>query len=344
MLLSLLILALPGQSASERPHKPITLSSTGGFTIGGRTIPAPSNPNLTLSCDHGYMEYFLPLRPRKTSLVMWHSSSTQVWQNTWSGGPGFKDLFLQRDYPVYLWDGPHVGRANWPCSPTLNLPTSTDATNFLAWNFGPSYKEWWPDVRFPTHDAAAWHQATSARYIEYETKANVDLHARAAATAADSGSAGTNIVYLTNSAAGLRAQLAATLSATTNIKAIVAYESIGFVYPDSANVTAGVGGFGPYVVSGAQFRKLAAVPAVLFVWGDHRGEGFGSLAESRRVAGLINEVGGNARVVKLGEVGVRGATHVPFADLGNEDVAELLEGFLEGEGLDGYVDGEGEGE
>lgn len=338
MLLSFLTLALTGHSASERPHKPITLSSTGGFQIGGRTISAPSNPNLTLSCDHGYMEYFLPVHPRRTSLVMWHSSSTQVWQNTWAGGPGFKDLFLRRDYPVYLWDGPRVGRANWACEPTQYTPAYMDTANFVAWNFGPRYKEWWAGVRFPTGDEEAWHQATSARYVEYDTQANVELHARAAAVAADSGRAGANIVYLTNSAGGLRAQLAATLASAGNIKGIVTYESIGYVFPDTANVTAGTGGFGPYVVPVEQFRKLAKVPAIQFVWGDHRAENFSSVVESRRVAALINQYGGNARVLKLGDVGVKGATHIPFADLHNEDVADLLDRFLERNGLDEYAD------
>ncbi|KAF9732274.1 hypothetical protein PMIN02_009763 [Paraphaeosphaeria minitans] len=340
MLRPLLALALTGHSATATPHKPITLSSTGGFQTGGRTISAPFNPNLTLSCDHGYMEYFLPAHPRKTSLVMWHSSSTQVWQNTWSGGPGFKDLFLRRDYPVYLWDGPRVGRANWACEPTAYTPAYTDTSNFVAWNFGPRYKQWWDDVRFPTDDDAAWAQATSARYVEYDTRANVELHARAAATAADSGRAGRHIVYLTNSAGGLRAQLAAALASSTNIKGIVAYESIGYVYPDNINVTAGKGGFGPYVVPVEAFERLARVPGIQFVWGDHRAENYSFVAESRRVAGLINRLGGNARVVKLGEVGVRGATHIPFADLHNEDVADLLDGFLEDNGLDGYADGD----
>ncbi|KAI0844971.1 hypothetical protein F5Y00DRAFT_266064 [Daldinia vernicosa] len=39
---------------------------------------------------------------------MWHSSTTQVWQNRWGGGEGYKDMFLRRGYPVYLWDGPRV--------------------------------------------------------------------------------------------------------------------------------------------------------------------------------------------------------------------------------------------
>lgn len=340
MLLSL-VLVFVGQAVSARPPKPIVLSSSGGFQIGGKIIHNPVAPNLTLSCDHGYMEYFLPYRPRKTSLVMWHSSSTQVWQNRWDGGPGFKDMFLRREYPVYLWDGPRVGRANWACEPTAYVPSYMDTANFVAWNLGPRYKQWWPDVQFPTSSDAAWQQATSARYVEYDTKANVALHADAAAIAADSGRVGDSIVYLTNSAGGLRAQLTATLSNTSHIKGIVTYESIGYVFPDNLNMTAGQGGFGPYIVPLEAFKKLAKIPAIQFVWGDHRAENFTSVQESRKVAALINSYGGNARVLKLGDdAGLKGSTHIPFADMDNEEVAGLLDEFLEKNGLDGYVDEE----
>jgi hypothetical protein len=63
------------------------------------------------------------------------------------------------------------------------------------------------------------------------------LHAKTAAFAADSGSLGDGIVYVTNSAAGLRAQMTAILSNSTNIKGIVAYESIGYAFPASFNIT-----------------------------------------------------------------------------------------------------------
>lgn len=123
------------------------------------------------------IRYFLPLTPRRTSLLMWHSSSTQVFQNRWDGGPGYKDLFLSRNYPVYLWDGPRVGRANWACVPITYTPAYRDQGNFVAWNFGPRYGEWWGDVQFPRDvKGEAWRQATSARYDEFDTDENVWLH------------------------------------------------------------------------------------------------------------------------------------------------------------------------
>ncbi|KAH7117603.1 hypothetical protein B0J11DRAFT_88449 [Dendryphion nanum] len=339
------VVALLGYIATSeenvRPRKPITLERSGGFQIGGKIVQNPRNPNQTLSCDHGYIEYFIPWRPRTTSIVMWHSSSAQVWQNRWDGGEGYKDMFLRRDYPVYLWDGPRVGRANWACEPTTYSPSYQDQANFGAWNFGPRYKTWWPDVQFPTRDEAAWQQATSARYVEYDTKANVDLQSDAAAIAADSGRIGKNIVYLTNSAGGLRAMLTTTKANTTNIKGIVTYESIGYVFPDNINITAGTGGFGPFIVPLERFKRLAKVPSIQFVWGDHRPENHTSVVESRQVAKLINLYGGNAKVVKLGEVpGLKGSTHIPFADLSNAKLAKLLDEFLEDAGLDEYEDGD----
>ncbi|KAK3352884.1 hypothetical protein B0T25DRAFT_195856 [Lasiosphaeria hispida] len=337
--------AFPSANAANLPRqgikpKPIVLDRSGGFQIGGSIINAPGNPNRTLSCDHGYVEYFIPWTPRQTSLVMWHSSSTQVFQNRWDGGPGFKDMFLRRDYPVYLWDGPRVGRANWACQNQTYVPGYGDQSNFVSWNFGPSYMKWWPDVQFPTHDGAAWQQATSARYQEFNTYANVLLHAHAAAVAADSGRLGDSIVYLTNSAAGLRAQLTAVRSNVTNIKGIVAYESMGFVFPDNVNVTQSTfGGYGPVVVPLDDFKKLAQVAAIQFVWGDHRGPNDSWVQQSRQCAALINAYGGNAEVLMLGDdAGLKGSTHIPFADMDNAEVAVLLDQFLARYSLDGYAD------
>lgn len=120
MMLSVVLTAILGIApalADGLKKSPIVLDESGGFSIGGKVLSNPQNPNQTLSCDHGYVEYFIPWKPRKTSLVMWHSSSTQSFQNRWDGGEGYKDIFLRRDYPVYLWEGPYIGRANWGCKP-----------------------------------------------------------------------------------------------------------------------------------------------------------------------------------------------------------------------------------
>jgi len=335
----------------ETRMKPIVLSSSGGFAVGGSVIANPNNATQTLSCDHGYMEYFLPWTRRKASLVMWHSSGTQAFQNRFDGGEGYKDMFLRKDYPVYLWEGPRIGRANWPCVSTTYTPAYLDPTNFWAWNFGPTFKQWWPDTQFPKDDDEAWNQATRARIPEYDTEENVVLHAQSAAIAADSGKVGSDIVYVTNSAAGFRAMLATTLSNSTNIRAIVAYECIGSVFPEGTTgipATDGtpIGYYGPRFVSEHDFQKLARLAAVQFVWGDHRGaDGTGNpltqyLAVTRYLAETINRYGGNAEVLLLGDdAGLKGSSHLPFADMDNAKIGALLEELLRKNGLDGYAHG-----
>jgi hypothetical protein len=116
---TVLLFAAPGHAAfaGDAAKPPIVLESTGAYEVGGKVITNPADPGQTLSCDHGYVEYFIPAKRRSVGLIMWHSSSTKVWENRWDGGEGYKSIFLRKGYPVYLWDGPRVGRANWSCEP-----------------------------------------------------------------------------------------------------------------------------------------------------------------------------------------------------------------------------------
>ena len=152
----------------------------GSFRAGGKVLTDPANSGKTLSCDHGHVDYTIPHNPRAVGLFMWHSSSTAVWQNRWDGGEGYQSIFLRRGYPVYLWDGPRVGRGNWSCAPIAYTPSYRDQENFAAWRFGASYPNWFSGVQFPTTDAAAWEQATRARYDEFDTLPNALLEAEAA--------------------------------------------------------------------------------------------------------------------------------------------------------------------
>jgi hypothetical protein len=347
LLVSMTACAKEADGAGSAQERPIVLAKSGGFVIGGRTIQNPQDPGQHLSCDHGYVEYFLPANPRRTSLVMWHSSSAQVWQNRWDGGEGYKDMFLRRDYPVYLWDGPRVGRANWSCEPITSSNRYRDEANFTSWNFGPSYRNWWPDVQFPVNDQRSWENATASRYEEFDFLKNIHLETDAAAVAADSGQLGSSIVYLTNSAGGLRAMVTTTKATKGNIAGIVTYESIGYVFPigdpESPVPCTDMGGcgFGPVGVPLEDFRKLAKLKSVQFVWGDHRSgpdaRNAAYVEQSRLCAKLINKYGGHAEVLMLGDdAGLKGSTHIPFADMDNSKVAALLDAFLKKAKLDDY--------
>jgi hypothetical protein len=73
------------------------------------------------------------------------------------------------------------------------------------------------------------------------------------------------------------------------------------------------------------------------VWGDNV-ETSPNYAErlkhSRLFVETINKYGGKAQVLMLPDAGLQGNTHIPFADMNNVAVAELLSKFLAENGLD----------
>ena len=217
------------------PKPPIILESTGAYEVGGKVITKPGDPSQTLSCDHGYVEYFIPVKRRSVGLIMWHSSSTKVWENRWDGGEGYKSIFLRKGYPVYLWDGPRVGRANWSCEPITYTPAYFDHRNFAAWRFGLTYPNWHPGLQFPAADQEAWDQATRARYDEFDTLENALLQAETGGQAIDKIGP---VVAVTNSAGGWRALLSALKAKSDHMKGIVAYETPGFVFPEGEGARA----------------------------------------------------------------------------------------------------------
>lgn len=315
----------------------IVIEKTGSFSVGGEVLGEPETSSL--SCDHGYVEYFIPHKPREVSLLMWHSSSTAVWENRWDGEEGYKGIFLRRGYPVYLWDGPRVGRANWSCAPITYTPgIGRDQGNFGAWRFG-IWPNWFAGVQFPdTHlepwNNDAWNQATRARYNEFDTLENVQLQTDAGAQAVDKIGP---VVILTNSAGGFRALLTAIKSETDNVKGIVAYENPGFIFPEGEGPPAGSGGFGPIKVPLEEFMKLTEFP-IQMVWGDNVDQSAfwqSSFELSQQFVDIVNAHGGNASMLVLPVAGLEGNTHIPMADLNNEEVADLLSLFLEENGLDG---------
>jgi hypothetical protein len=188
-------------------------------------------------------------------------------------------------------------------------------------------------VQFPTNDAKAWEQATRARYDEFDTVKNAQLETDAAAEAIDQIGPS---VLVTNSAGGWRALLAALKTKTDNVKAIVAYENPGFVFPQGQGPQLEAGPFGPVYVPLSEFKKLTAFP-IQFVWGDNIDKSpfwTKSFEYCQQFVDLINANGGHAEILRLPSVGLTGNTHIPFADLNNVAVADQLSAFLQRTRLD----------
>ena len=318
------------QGQRQNTAAPITIQKQGSFAVGG-TILGDTDAR-SLHCDHGYVDYQIPVNPRRINLVMWHSAAATAWLNRWDGGEGYQSIFLRRGYPVYIWDGPHVGRANWGCTAHTYEPrVGQDQGNFVAWRFGEKYPNWFDGVQFPTKNAEAWNQASRARYLEFDTIENAQLQSDAAAKLMDRIGPS---VALTNSAGGMRALLAATK--TTNIAGIVMYENVGYLFPMGEGPGDPTTGFGPLDVPLDDFKKLTTIPLQI-VWGDNVDKSASytrSLNHSKLFIQTINKYGGKAQLLMLPDAGLKGNTHIPFADMNNVAVADLLSKFLAENGLD----------
>lgn len=89
-------------------------------------------------------------------------------------------------------------------------------------------------TQFPTSGPKLeeyWWNATGARYDDFDNAYNIEIDMDAATVAANSGRLGNQLVYLTNSAGGLRAMKMTAKTTKNNIAEIVTYESIGYVFP-----------------------------------------------------------------------------------------------------------------
>ncbi len=329
-LLAVAALACAVPLAAQDDGAPIAIGKQGSFAVGGRIVV--NDEGATQSCGHGYVEYQIPAYPRDNKLFFWHSSSPFVWQNNWEGDEGFQSLFLRRGYTTFLWDGPGVGRANWGCEEQSYSPSAgRDQQNFTSWRLGPDWLDWFDGIQFPTDNAFAINQAMRARYNEFDTMDAIRIEAEAAAEAFDQVD---GAIAVTSSAGGLRALLAATQS--DNVRAIIAYENPGYLFPEGEGPDGPDTPFGPLHVSEEEFARLLAIP-MQFVWGDNI-EGHAiwrsKLEECRQFVDLVNARGGKAEILLLPEVGLTGNTHMPFADLNHRDVARLMDDFLARHGLD----------
>jgi len=318
-----------GAAGPALPKGAIAIARQGSFEAGGRILGDPAKASL--ACDHGHVEYEIPVGAKKTALFLWHSSSAAVWQRRWDGGEGYQTKLLRAGYPTYVWDGPRVGRANWGCEDyTYHAQAGRDQGNFLAWRLGPEFGHFWPGEQFPVNDPNALEQANRARYDEFDTVKNAQLETDAAAKAMDRIGPS---VLLTNSAGGWRALL--TRLKSNNVKGIVAYENPGYVFPDTMEPKMKEGPYGPVYVSEAEFKKLTQIPIQL-VWGDHvqDSKDWRPLYDlSLKFAKAANDRGGHVEILRLSDAGLHGNSHIPFADMNNDQVAKLLFAWLKKHGF-----------
>ncbi|RWK53808.1 MAG: alpha/beta hydrolase [Mesorhizobium sp.] len=338
--------AMADQNGSSEP---LTIQEQGSFAVGGTVVETPgtynnNNPTAegqTFHGDHLYAFYQVPQNPKALPIVMLHGAyqSGRSWETTSDGREGFQTIFLRRGFPVYLVDQPRRGRAGNSTVAAALEPTPFDQLFFDQFRIG-KWPNYFDNVQFDRKPETLnqFFRSVTPNTGPYDAGVISD------AMAALFDKTGPGILF-SHSQAGGPGWLTAIKS--ENVRAIVALEpGSGFIFPEGElppEMPSAAGTLKPEAVPLADFEKLTRIPIIIY-YGDNfpteptseRGQDNWRvrLAMAKLWVEAINKRGGDARLVHLPEVGIRGNTHFLMSDLNNLEIADQVSQFLAEKELD----------
>lgn len=361
--LTAMLTALALSACATSPTPPsgtLSIAKQGSFAVGGtvttsqgRYTPVPAeiankqsssfwdaygasvkSGGMTLHGDHASVFYQIPVNAKATPLVFLHGygGSIRTWQTTPDGRDGFDTLFLQKGYPIYLIDQPRSGLAG-KTTQKADIPATPDEQFWYAQFRIGVYPNFNQGVQFP-QDKESYEQffrsmtpATGAFDVKNITDTMVKLF--------DKTEGG---VFVTHSAGGIIGWTTAMQS--PKVQGIVAYEPGSFHFPQGEApqaLTSKFGDVAPISVPMSEFQKLTKIPIVIYFGdfipdrldGTQGGEQWHiRMKLAQAFVDKINQHGGNAKLVHLPKIGIRGNTHFPFSDLNNTEVADEMAKWL----------------
>lgn len=343
---SVLALALLGAVMMAYAQKPLTLLRQGSFSVGGRIIQregAYDNSKFvgwatqvetgqSARVDHAFVRYQVPVKPYRIPLVFVHGygGSGVCWEMTPDGREGFSTLMLRRGFATYVMDLPGRGLAGRTSATTQIKPTADEMFWFDIWRMGvwPKYNE---GVQFPK-DSASLSQFFRAMTPDLSDHTQ-DIPTINALVDKLKGA-----ILVTHSAGGFPGWMVAMQNA--DVRGVAAYEPGGYVFPEGEvppKIDGLTGGTEGIPVPMEQFKRLTKIPIVLY-FGDYIPElpskNLGDenwrvrLQMGRKFVDCVNRHGGNATLVELPKIGIRGNTHFLMQERNNEALADLFVQWL----------------
>ena len=327
----------------------LLIQAQGSFAVGGTVLTTlgiynnnkPTAEGQTFHGDHLYAFYQVPQNPKALPIVMLHGAfqSARSWETTSDGREGFQTIFLRRGFPVYLVDQPRRGRAGNSTVAATIEPTPNDQLFFDQFRIG-KWPNYFDNVQFDRRPETLDQFFRSVTPNTGPCDAGVIADAMAALFA-KTGPA----ILFTHSQGGGPGWLTAIKN--PNVKAIVAFEpGSGFIFPEGElppAMPSAAGTLAPEAVPRSDFQKLTRIPIIIY-YGDNipteaterRGEDNWRvrLAMARLWVDAINKHGGDAKLVHLPDIGIRGNTHFPMSDLNNVEIADQISKFLAEKKLD----------
>lgn len=351
--ISLLAFAL---STSAFAAEPLQIQTQGSFTVGGSYVTHDgtftqdnfiSPDGQRAYGDFAYVKYQTPVNANKYPLIFQHggAQSSRTWESTVDGREGFDTLFLRQGYSVYLLDQPRSGKSNLstqaitPETPWVGNPMYSDKTFYILSRIG-HYDDKGnavPNAQFPAGEDnyQAFQQAWTIGSGPLDNNLNADVLAQLVNQQKDGA------VLVTHSMGGTIGWRTALRS--DKVKGIVSYEPGGteFIFPESEMPKITQAKFA--ALSGAamgvpmdEFLKLTKIPIILYygdyikVGSDNVGEDkWGTeLAMAKQFVETINRHGGDATLVHLPEIGIKGNSHFLMGEKNNAELVALADKWL----------------
>lgn len=324
----------------------INIAKQGSFSVGGTVIRREGTYDNTkfagwaeqvetgqsYRADHAFVNYQIPTKANKYPLIFIHGygGSGVCWEMTPDDRDGFATLMLKKKYPTYVMDLPGRGRAGRTTAENSLRPVADEMFWFDIWRIGlwPNYNE---SVQFSKD------KEYLSQFFREMTPDLSDHKQDIPAIKALADKIGDNIL-VTHSAGSYPGWIAAMQNA--NVKAVAAFEPGGYVFPKGEvpePISGLTGTLRGVEVSAEEFKKLTEIPIVLY-FGDYIPEepskNLGDenwrirLTMARKFMETINRHGGNATLVELPKLGIKGNTHFLMQDLNNNVIADLFDKWL----------------
>ena len=316
-------------------QSPYALRDMGSFHIGGREVvlsgkpvkevvftpggmPAKVDLNGTYLVESMYVQYFLPANRRgAVPLLMWHGGGLTgvTYETKPDGQPGWLNWFLKQGWDVYNSDAVERGRAGWAMYPDILKGEPVFLTTANPWDrfrIGPgpgSYdaKRANPGTQFPVESYANFVRQSVPRWTTTD-----DAIIAAYTALVDKVCP---CVILFHSQAG-QFGFKVAQARPDKVKALIAVEPAGHGDPKQASILAGIPSL---IIYGDYIEQDPRWPTI-------RKNGVGFSEE-------IVKAGGKVEIVDLPKAGIKGNSHMVMMDKNSDEVAALIQAWLEKQGL-----------
>ena len=318
--LAIALMVVPAGAQRRDLQKPLVLASQGSFFVGGEKKKAVPAGDVTV--NQMYVSYQIPPGgDRRLPVVMVHGCclSSKTWETTPDGRMGWDEYFVRRDRPVYLADQVSRARSGFDAStisavkagtqPPSALPNFIYASQQVAWTvfrFGPKFGEAFPDGQFPIEAVDELYKQMIPDLNALLPNPNPTWKNMAALAVQLKGA-----ILMGHSESGFFPQQAA-LQDASGIRGLI---SIEMPCPD---------------LSADQIAKLAKIPT-LVMFGDHLGDVQGgpanwaqSLESCNAYVKKVKDAGGDAVMMYLPKMGIKGNSHMLMQDRNNLQLADLV--------------------